>query len=756
MPRRRPHVTFGTVVSHLGVIVVVSVVLGVLAAGLVIPIVGAIGYGASATARSMQNLPAELKAMPLAQRTRVLDRNGRPIATFYDENRVNVPLQRVSPIMKRAIIAIEDYRFYEHGALDVKGTLRAFVNNQTSSSGGTQGGSSITQQMAKMTQLAQARTAAERKAATENTYQRKIQELRHAIAFEQNYSKDWILERYLNLAYFGDGAYGVQAAARHFFSVNASQLNTIQSATLAGLVKNPVGFDPTRFKDRAIARRNVVINRMAELGVVRDVAAESMTKQPLGLKVSKSRNGCLGTQAAFFCDYVRRYLMADPALGRTPADRTQLINSGGLTIKTTVDLDFQKAADQATKLSVKKTDQAIGALAMVQPGTGEVMGISQSRPMGRDRKNGETFLNYVVDSKYGDANGFQAGSTFKLFVLAAALEQGLPTSTSFKSPATMSIPSNTFPDCDGNYASTEVHDWHNSTSSGKMNMVTGARLSVNTFFAQLERKTGLCEPYALAKAMGVDLTDPDRERVPTFTLGVSDVSPLEMAGAYATVAARGKFCDTHPVTQILNSDGKVFKNYPKRCHQVMQESTADTINDILRGVMAPGGFGQALALNKPSAGKTGTINSNMAVWFDGYTPALATAAMVAGANQEGHWVTLNGQSVGGRYIDVAHGSTVAGPMWALAMRAIQDKLPYESFTPPSRSSSEPQIQVEVPDVTGMSERRAAQKLAALGFYVSVGDRKPSDEREGTIASTSPATGESTARGSTVYLYPSSG
>ena len=246
MPRRRPHLTFGTVISHLGVIVAVSAVLGVLAAGLVIPLVGAVGYGTNATARSMQNLPEELKAAPLAQRTRVLDRDGNLLATFYDENRVNVPLRKVAPIMKSAIIAIEDYRFYEHGALDVKGTLRAFVNNQTSG-GNTQGGSSITQQMAKMTLLTQARTEEERKAATENTYQRKIQELRHAIAFEQNYSKDWILERYLNLAYFGDGAYGVQAAARHYFSVNASQLNTLQAATLAGLVKNPVGFDPTRF-----------------------------------------------------------------------------------------------------------------------------------------------------------------------------------------------------------------------------------------------------------------------------------------------------------------------------------------------------------------------------------------------------------------------------------------------------------------------------------------------------------------------------
>jgi len=188
----------------------------------------------------------------------------------------------------------------------------------------------------------------------------------------------------------------------------------------------------------------------------------------------------------------------------------------------------------------------------------------------------------------------------------------------------------------------------------------------------------------------------------------------------------------------------------------MQESTADTVNDILRGVMTGSGFGAPLALNKPSAGKTGTIQFNKAVWFDGYTPALATAAVVAGVNSAGTPITLNGQNVGGSYIDVAHGSTVAGPMWATAMRAIQDKLPYEDFTRPSRSSGADQIQVDIPDVTGMSTRRAAQLLAGAGFYVSIGDRQSSNEREGTVAESSPAGGDSAPRGSTVYLYPSSG
>ena len=755
MPRRRPHLTFGTVVSHLGVIVAVSAVLGVLVAGLVIPFVGAVGYGAKAADSSMQNLPAELKAAPLAQRTRVLSRDGRLIATFYDENRVNVPLTRVSPIMRKAIIAIEDYRFYEHGALDLKGTLRAFVSNQTSG-GGTQGGSSITQQMAKMTQLTQARTEEERKAATENTYQRKIQELRHAIAFEQNYDKDWILERYLNLAYFGDGAYGIQAAARHYFSVNAGQLNPLQAATLAGLVKNPVGFDPTTYRDRALARRNVVLNRMAELNVLQPAVATRLAARPLGLKVSSSRNGCLGTKAPFFCDYLRRYLMADKSLGKTAAARAQLINGGGLTIKTTVDLDYQRAADKAAKASVKPRDQAIGALAMVKPGGGDVLAIAQSRPMGRERKLGETFLNYVVDSKYGDSNGFQAGSTFKVFVLAAALEQGLPTSTRFNAPEQINIPQNEFMDCDGPYPVSSLWSPSNSTSSGNFDMYKGTQLSVNTYFAQLERRTGLCEPYALAKAMGIDLTDPPHERVPSFVLGIADVSPLEMASAYATFAARGKHCDNRPVTQIRNSEGKVFKNYKKDCDQVMQEKTADTVNDILRGVIEPGGFGQALALNKPSAGKTGTINSNMAVWFNGYTPNLSTAAMIAGANQQGHWVTLNGQTVGGRYVSSAAGSTLAGPMWALAMRAVQDDLPDTDFSPPGLTSDEGRIDVEVPDVTGVSTRRAAQRLAGAGFYVSVGERLDSDEPQGTVAETSPDSGEGAPRGSTVTVHPSKG
>ena len=211
--------------------------------------------------------PESLEAKDLSQKTRIYDVNGNLIASLYDQNRINVPLKSISRPMVKSIVAIEDYRFYQHGALDLRGTLRAFVTNQANG-GSVQGGSSITQQMVKQTLLYQAETDEERAAATEETYARKVRELRYAIAFEKNYTKDWILERYLNIAYFGDGAFGVQSAARHFFSKNAKDLTLLESATLAGLVKNPVGYDPVDNPERAESRRDVVLDRMAQLGVL--------------------------------------------------------------------------------------------------------------------------------------------------------------------------------------------------------------------------------------------------------------------------------------------------------------------------------------------------------------------------------------------------------------------------------------------------------------------------------------------------------
>src|SRR5690349_9464634 len=283
--------------------VVVSAVLGVVASGLAIPFAGLFGFAADKTAQTVDDLPQELETQDLPQKTRILDRKGRVIATIYDENRLNVELENVAKVMREAIVSIEDYRFYQHGALDLRGTLRAFVTNQAAG-GVSQGGSTITQQLVKLTLVSAAKTDEERAAATDDSYARKLRELRYAIALEKEHSKDWILERYLNTAYFGDGAYGIQAAAKHYFNVNARDLNLRQSALLAGLVKNPYGYDPTKFPDKALERRDVVLDRMAQLNVVTRDKAEKNKAKDLGLNVQDVDNGCVNSAAPFFCDYV--------------------------------------------------------------------------------------------------------------------------------------------------------------------------------------------------------------------------------------------------------------------------------------------------------------------------------------------------------------------------------------------------------------------------------------------------------------------
>jgi membrane peptidoglycan carboxypeptidase len=590
--------------------------------------------------------------------------------------------------MVKAVVAIEDYRFYQHGALDLKGTLRALITNQANN-GVVQGGSSITQQLVKLTLVSQAKGKAERAAATDDTYARKLKELRYAIALEQSHSKDWILERYLNTAYFGDGAYGVQAAAKHYFDVNARDLNLRQSALLAGLVKNPYGYDPTKFPDKAESRRNVVLDRMAELNVVPRDKAEKVKQKDLGLHVQDVDNGCVNSRAPFFCDYVMAYLLQDASLGATVQQRRNLLKNGGLTIRTTLDMPAQNAADAAVKAHVYAKDGAIGAMAVEQPGTGNVLALAQSRPMGSKKKQGETYLNYTIPEELGNSKCCQAGSTFKVFTLAAALEQGLPLTTAFNAPSPMTFNYQDFANCPGEptfgYGTFEVP---NSTTSGMKNMYSGTRESVNTYYMQLEEETGVCAPYDMAKAMGVNLTNPQQtknglaERIPFFTLGVASVSPLEMAEAYATFAARGLHCESRPVTQILDTAGNVLKDYDANCTQVMQESTADAVSDVLRGVLE-GGFASAQQLSVPAAGKTGTTNEGRSVWFIGYTPHVASAVMLGGLDDVGRPASLEGVSVGGTPIYGASGSGFAAPIWGDAMRVITANAPYDDFVYPS-------------------------------------------------------------------------
>ena len=690
--KKTPRSTVGAV----GSMARLSVLGGIAVAAILIPATTFVAVTGSRVTHDLVALPLTLEDRPNPQTTRLLASNGELLAYFYQENRQDVPLDKIAPVMQKAILAIEDSRFYEHGALDLKGTLRALVNN--ASDGQTQGGSTITQQLVKLTLLSQATSKKERIAATETSLARKARELKLAIAYEEEHTKKEILERYLNIAYFGDGAYGIQAAAYHYFSKSPDKLTSTQAATLAGLVKNPVEFDPRVYPERALQRRNTVLAVMGRLGLLSTSQVEKRSASPLDLKITKYPNGCVTSVAAFSCDYVQRYLFNEPALGADLNERKRTLERGGLTIHTNIDLRMQKAANEAVNSTVGAKDRAVAGIAMVEPGTGKVRGIAQSRPMGTNKKKGQTFLNYLVPTGLGGAYGFPAGSTFKLFTAAAALQQGIDVGKVYKSPNSMTIPAGTYFDCEG--GGTDAWRVSNSTGSGSMNMYTGFRRSVNTYFAQLERDAGLCNTVKMAEAMGITVPfDPDNKdskgrsrpitnQVPSFTLGITDVSPLDMAAAYATPASGGKYCKPMPVAKIVDFNDEIIKEYEPTCERVLSKDDAAQINDILRGLQQPGGFGfsNGTGLDIMSAAKTGTIQNNKAVWYNGYTPELSTAAMIAGLNKKGQPKSLVGTTIKGQPISFAAvgGSSLAGPMWKKAMGVIQDYLEPSTFDPPPK------------------------------------------------------------------------
>lgn len=658
-----------------------SALSGVLIAAMLIPASAFMITTTRSLSTDLVDLPLEVQEIPNPQTTRVLASNGKRIAYFFQENRQDIRLKDISPEMQEALISIEDNRFHSHGALDLKGTMRALLSNASSSTG-TQGGSTLTQQLVKLTLLQQAITKEQQDAAKEKSVERKIRELKIAIEFEERLSKDEILERYLNIAYFGDGAYGIDAASNHFFSVKPSELSVSQAATLAGLVQNPDTTNPRVYPERALQRRNVVLGVMAKLGKIDRAEAEKLSAEPLGLKFMKFPNGCVNSQASFSCDYVRRFLLADEDLGETVAQRQALLERGGLTVKSNIDLSMQSAVNKAVKQHVLPKDKAIGALALVEPGTGKVRALGQSRPMGNSKK-GETYINYTVPRKYGDSGGFQAGSTFKMFTVAAALEEGIPASKSYNSPSGLTLRAGTYFDCDD--GATGEFTVRNSTGAGYFNMTQATRRSVNSYFAQLQRDAGLCETVEMAESMGIDVPFKDEKgravpgngQVPSFTLGPIDVSPLDMAAAYAVPAAGGIYCEPSPVDELLDESGRLIKKYEPECKRVMTEKNAGIVNEILAGLQRPGGFGHSRGsgLSVPSAAKTGTTSGSKAVWYVGYTPEISTASMIAGVNNKGVPSSLSGISLGGRPINFGpSGSSLAAPQWKSAMGIIEKNL----------------------------------------------------------------------------------
>ncbi|RZT12026.1 membrane peptidoglycan carboxypeptidase [Kribbella sp. VKM Ac-2569] len=752
---KRPNVVWSVFVF-----LVVSALAGALTAGLALPFAGLAGVTTAKAHETVQFLPQDLQTAPLAQKSIIQAADGKVIATLYQQNRTPVPLKAISPVMLKAIVAIEDDRFYEHGALDFKGTLRALLRNQ-SSGGVQQGGSSITQQYVKLSLINKARTPEEVKDATAETYERKIAELRYAIAVEKEIPKTEILNRYLNLAFFGDRSYGVEAAAMHYFGVHAAKLTLPQAAMLAGLVKNPSGYDPIDSPDRAKARRDVVLRRMNELNIITAKQAQDAIKTPVidPKKVRVIPSGCANSTYPFFCEYVVSKLKANNAFGKTPEERENYIETSGLVIKTSLDRKMQAAAQTAIAQHSKAGDQAVAAITMVEPGTGLVKAMAQSRAYGG--KKGQTAYNYNVEKSYaGGFGGFQNGSTMKAFTIAAAIGKGVPTTYRIRSPQTISLGGQNFSTCNGPI-SVDSYNPKNSTKTVlDPSMVDAARASTNTYFLQLSQQIGLCPITTIASQLGMydAQTLKPLQQVVSFTLGSAGlITPLMMSNAYATFAARGMYCNPQIITSISSlKTGKAIPTPGPNCHRVLSPGVADGVNYVLQQVMAKGGTGAKLKFGKSDlAGKTGTIQENQAVWFSGYSSRLAAVSVVADADPPAE--NLINQVFNGKKLKDASGSGTAGPIWESAMQGALQGLPTSKFVKPDDKIIRGNVK-DLPYLKGMTPADAAAKLLSMGFKVQMshGPQVDSDAPAGTVAWTNPRQEDGAPEGAMVLLYISNG
>ncbi|NYH52585.1 membrane peptidoglycan carboxypeptidase [Nocardiopsis arvandica] len=766
----------GTLLQRISQLVVIGAIAGLLVAALALPAVGGLGITARNVASNFLNMPGNLETPPPPQRSTIYDSEGGVIAEIFDQNRELVDIEDVSPVMIDAILAIEDAHFYEHGGIDVAGTFRAAIRTMN---GNTQGASSITQQYVKNVQIEAATSQEELDEAREETIARKIRELRYAVALEQRMSKDKILEGYLNIAYFSDGAYGVESAAQHFFQVPASDLELHQAATIAGLVRYPYLYNPRFNPEQTIDRRNVVLDRMVATGAITEAEAAEAKKEPMELDLSTPPNGCVPSDQPFFCDYVVQEIEKDERFGPSETERARWLRTAGLQIHTTLDPQTQESAQAAVDKWVPRKNESrkVGAELVIQPGTGHILGMAQSRNYGPDEsKLGETSINFTTDADRGGSNGFQAGSTFKAFTLAAALNEGLPYSTSFNSPSSVSISGQR--SCNGGTLSTwSPSNAGDTNSSTTHNMVSGTKASSNTYFAQLQERVGICDVMKMAEKLGLKRADgtlftenPNTLANSSFTLGSEEVSPLRVANAYATFASGGIYCEPQAITKIKDQQSGTTIDIEPECSRVLDEEVAKGVSYLLTQPFN-GGTAANIHIGRPAAGKTGTTDGSAAAWFAGFTPQMAAAVFV-GDPRGPQQYPLRGVTIGDDYYGVVYGATIPGPIWGETMKGAHEGLEVKQLpSPPAQFGStsaprppKPESDADpasdeggVPNVVGLSEGAAVSALEAAGYTVNVsGTRIRSAEPEGTVAAVNPDPGTRLPDGATVNVFLSRG
>ncbi|MGO4859561.1 transglycosylase domain-containing protein [Arthrobacter sp. 2MCAF14] len=735
---RNPLLDTGTTLGRILVFLGVSAVCGMLVAGLMVPAAAVAGITANGSVQFFNGMPSELTVAPAGQVTRVLAADGSQIATLFNENRTQVPLEQMSPNIKNAIVAIEDYRFYEHGGIDPTGILRALVTN---SGGARQGASTLTQQY--VTNVLNENLIAQGKDAQvvlngQKSISDKLREMKLAIGLEKQFTKDQILAGYLNIVGFNANAYGIQAASQYFFSVDAKDLTVPQAALLAGLVNGPSLFDPTQHPVASKTRRDLVLDAMLQHGYINRQQHDDAVNTPIQLKVNPPKQGCAyAVQAQYFCDYVLHQIQNDPAYGATQEDRIQKIMRGGLTIKTTLDPRLQGPAQAQVDATTGANPDKWGAsLVTVQPGTGKVLAMAQnSRTLAGQGTGFVSTYNFNVDradangNDLGGVGGMQPGSTMKPVTLAAWLGEGKTTNQivdASKRRYGVNYPWKT--------TCGPVHGWFDSTLPPStdlqndepgwyrpMTVRQGIYNSINTAtFASLAGLNDFCDVQRAADAIGLHLGDGNDKKIDLSTLGnilgSQNVAPLTMANAFATFAADGTYCAPISIAEVDDAAGKRIGGQASACQpNALKPDVAKATTNVLQDVLTKGsGLLIPQKLGVPDAAKTGTNQYNNQTWVLGYTKGLATASFFGdpfngGPSRLGRDITVNG-----KYYPVVDGAYIAGPQWAQYMQQVVGLYDHGDFDAPPQNligGSTPQTRSSDQATGGTGPSQAPQPTA---------------------------------------------
>ena len=678
---------------------------GFLVAGLLAPAAALGSTVAGASVSFFDQIPSDLDLEPPARKSQVLAKDGSVIATFYSQNRTPVDLEQMSVYIRDGIVAIEDARFFDHGGIDPTGILRAlYVNAQ----GGRQGASTITQQYVKnvllLSPAAGANGADNTTTDASRTIGDKLREMKLAIALEEKYSKEQILQGYLNLVYFGNGAYGIQAAATTYFGVPASDLTLPQAASLAGVVNRPAYYDPLTEPGHVVGRRNEVLDKMLQQGYISPGQHDKAVASPLTLNVRNIPHGCAEATAPYFCDYIQRLILNDPTFGADEASRRTLLYQGGLSIHTTLDPGLQHSAREQVKASLPATDplQRGAALVSVQPGTGKILAMAQNTLYDPTPGLGHYTGNLTLPEKDSNGNplhgagGFQIGSTMKPFVFAQWLNSGRSMNTVL----------------DGSVRIYKAgYPWKNScgTTTGSydpalgqtplpnddpnhyypMTVLTGLYHSINTITFQSAARLDFCNIQKMATAAGIKnghTNKPYDLSSIASLIGTQDVAPLDMATAYATFAAHGVHCTPIALESVTRPDGHTYSVPAANCRQTIDPDVAAGVTYALKPVLTKGS-GYNIPVNKEQDifAKTGTTDGHTQTWTVGATTGIATASWFGSYKGFGpEWANEN-ITINGKYYIGLDGANIAGTQWAHLMNAAAERYPGHRLPPPPPS-----------------------------------------------------------------------